>query len=577
MNTVKQLVGEFMEKLDLFQRRMEKRSNNSVDLLNVEGFALIQNSIWTLACLLDLKPELSDSFVIDCPQFLPSICSFYTQHLVLAEVLSKSQKESKMTFAKLNILYFIDRSLKNFCTHVEFDSNRAHLLYDRLMEILSQHSDGDKLLMDAHIMADFEYIYSFKDTLKLFEASLDSFQVNYLQMSIEHIVSTASEPSGFTIPSRSKPTSSDSHSELKPLSNQQQQQQEDEEYINRLSMISSVKDLFPDLGDGFVDMLLYHFNDSVERVVSCLCDGSIPKEFETVDRNLKMIDRKPLPAALPTSLTENSAIDASATLALESDNGIGKEAELEKFTQEDLDLVYGRANVYDNDEFDLLRREDVDMSRVYFGKKEGPESASAVYTQKQGDLDEIIREKILNYSMYDDEYDDTLDDVIAETTNGDSFTDAAGAVGGGDNKSSSDPISAFEDLLMGVYAEDRAVFERTSQARQSRKREALKQRTNLSDEQIEGWKIMFERNVKKDDLLQDFQIRSIRNNRAFEQDSPSDDNQQGNPSGNSNSIINSARGGRGRGARGRGRGRSGGNQRKRGHDKKMQRFGLGQG
>ena len=48
------------------------------------------------------------------------------------------------------------------------------------------------------------------------------------------------------------------------------------------------------------------------------------------------------------------------------------------------------------------------------------------------------------------------------------------------------------------------MFERT--ARKSPGREALKARSKLSDEQLEGWFIMFERNPKRDALLNDFEI-----------------------------------------------------------------------
>lgn len=47
-----------------------------------------------------------------------------------------------------------------------------------------------------------------------------------------------------------------------------------------------------------------------------------------------------------------------------------------------------------------------------------------------------------------------------------------------------------------MYTSDRDVFKRSAEARRSKKRQDLRKLTEMSDEQLEGWAIMFDRNVR---------------------------------------------------------------------------------
>jgi len=47
-----------------------------------------------------------------------------------------------------------------------------------------------------------------------------------------------------------------------------------------------------------------------------------------------------------------------------------------------------------------------------------------------------------------------------------------------------------------MYVGDKDVFKRSAEARRSKKRQELRNLTKMSDEQLEGWAIMFDRNVR---------------------------------------------------------------------------------
>ena len=55
--------------------------------------------------------------------------------------------------------------------------------------------------------------------------------------------------------------------------------------------------------------------------------------------------------------------------------------------------------------------------------------------------------------------------------------------------------SGLEDQLMQAYIKDPTVFERSNNVRQSAGRKALCERLKMTHEQLEGWAIMFSRNV----------------------------------------------------------------------------------
>jgi len=56
-------------------------------------------------------------------------------------------------------------------------------------------------------------------------------------------------------------------------------------HIHRMSRISQVQDLFPELGSGFVSKLLDEYKEDTEQVIAHLLEGSLPPHLENVDRS----------------------------------------------------------------------------------------------------------------------------------------------------------------------------------------------------------------------------------------------------------------------------------------------------
>lgn len=118
------------------------------------------------------------------------------------------------------------------------------------------------------------------------------------------------------------------------------------DHIRQESLISEVKDIFPDLGDGFVLKCLEHFGMSSERVISCVLEDSLPEGLRSLDRSLPII---------PEDVVDKM------------------------FLQTGIE----RLNVFDGDEFDIMTRDDVDLTKVHKGKRK----------EKYKDLKDLLNDK----------------------------------------------------------------------------------------------------------------------------------------------------------------------------------------
>lgn len=141
--------------------------------------------------------------------------------------------------------------------------------------------------------------------------------------------------------------------------------------VGLISMISHVKDLLPDCGEGFILLCLKSFNYDVEKTINLILENSLPRELSTLDRSLNKAD-----------VMKQSGVLSS------------------------------RHNIYDEDEFDIFNNADVDLSRVQKGKTHVVETMKTVFDEEKDT--ESIKQLILNYDTtfneYEDEYDDTYDE-----------------------------------------------------------------------------------------------------------------------------------------------------------------------
>ncbi|KAI0327591.1 hypothetical protein GY45DRAFT_1106095 [Cubamyces sp. BRFM 1775] len=336
-----------------------------------------------------------------------------------------------------------------------------------------------------------------------------------------------------------------------------------------------VLDLFPDQDPAYIRYLLSHseypYKGDAERLIGALLEGTAPSKAD-VDQALARERSQPPPPA-QTKQT--------------------KQADEFAFTR-------GRRNVFDD--------EAMDLSKVKIGKKS--EDAQVVLQDRSfiEQMKEDILRRAEEISDSEDEeedggkgkgrdlaYEDELEDAdVVKVRDGDP-SDLEGDEEEVDGEvDGTETPRTPETVLEQAYIRDPKLFDRDGQTRRSKARADLKAQTGMTDEQIEGWRIMLERDPKKKErMLAKYEFTG---NKPLPP--PMEAGSSGSRGGGGGQRGRG--GGRGRGGRGRRGGRGGGggggdggeggsardrawkdknkasranHNRKRGHDKKMARAG----
>ncbi|KAJ7576937.1 hypothetical protein C8J56DRAFT_971987 [Mycena floridula] len=289
--------------------------------------------------------------------------------------------------------------------------------------------------------------------------------------------------------------------------------------------VVQVLDVLPDHPAEYIRALLsassYPFAENPEKVVEALLEGTAPSAEKLAAAKPAVVQRK------------------------EGD--------------EFMEYVKGRQNVFDEQK--------MDPTQLRVGKKKEEQGADA---EKRAFIDEMKADLLRRAEEIFDADDD--EDGLADD---DTDTESVIIIMGDGEDSGEDELTAAEPpppsaetILELAYIRDPKLFDRDANTRRSKQRADLKEQTKWSDEQIEGWKIMLERNPHKDKILQKHEFSG---------------NQPGLAVPGPSERGGSGRGrGRGRGGRGGGTGQDrawkdknkasrGNHSRKRGHDKKMAR------
>lgn len=322
----------------------------------------------------------------------------------------------------------------------------------------------------------------------------------------------------------------------------------DELHAHKMSLVSQVQDLFPDLGSAFVVRLLDTYGDNPETVIAHLLDDSLPPEIQSLDRSERLppvaepshghLEPRPTPPSIPSPRTEP---------------------------------IPSRRNVFDDDiDIAELSLSGAAEGKLRFGRANPELTADEVLADrsKHAINKAAILSALATFDSDDDERDDTYDvaDVGGTVDSATTGTDAEADAIARSQRAAAEQIDL---TLFRAYKSNPALFARDSATRRSQPRTLLKQETNMTDEAIEGWAVMSSRDPKRltklenklaDDMggassgaLNQPELAPTSYRRPH---STADDSDEG---GESSGYAGDrgGRGGSGRGGGGRGRGRGG--------------------
>jgi len=237
-----------------------------------------------------------------------------------------------------------------------------------------------------------------------------------------------------------------------------------EMHVHRMSLISQVQDLFPDLGSGYVVKLLDEYGDDVEQVTAHLLDDSLPPHLTSADKS------EQIPPSAAELAPQQSNPDYAPDLQPRSTPS------------------FERRNIFDNDELDNLA---VDTSRLHIGRRNANLTADQVLADRSTAPNKAhILAALAAFDSDDDERDDTYD---IEDVGGTVDTARPGASDDVD----ADLRDGNEEALFRAYKMNPEAFGRSAEIRRGGERRALKAETRMTDEAIEGWAIMMARDPRK--------------------------------------------------------------------------------
>ena len=245
-------------------------------------------------------------------------------------------------------------------------------------------------------------------------------------------------------------------------------------HVHRMSLVSQIKDLFPDLGEGFIFKLLDDYNDNVERIISHLLEESLPPHLAMADRHEKLPASAALAQAHHFDLSPRPTPPQSPSLP-------------------------SRRNIYDDDEFDNL---DISSNKLHFGRKDEEKTADDVLKDRSGAPEKArILAALAAFDSDDDERDDTYDtaDVggTVEVSGPDSMNTYVGSTAINSDVGGDPAQDAMDEVLFKAWKTNQSWFARDSNTRKQVERAALRKTTGLTDEAIEGWAMMLSRDPRR--------------------------------------------------------------------------------
>lgn len=231
-------------------------------------------------------------------------------------------------------------------------------------------------------------------------------------------------------------------------------------HLHRMSLITQTQDLFPDLGSAFIMKLLDHYGDDIEQTTAHLLDDSLPAHLKALDRS-EEIKAQP-------DLQDTSEIATELSPRY-------------PFVQP------SRRNVYDGDDFDRLA---ISPSQIHQGTKNLNTTADTMLQDRSAAPNKAaILSALAAFDSDDDERDDTYD-----------VEDVGGAIDQA-IPSNEDEDADFRDndeqALFSAYRMSPELFGRDANTRRGKARANFKNETGMTDEAIEGWAVMIERDPRR--------------------------------------------------------------------------------
>ncbi|KAJ1939787.1 hypothetical protein FBU59_004005, partial [Linderina macrospora] len=330
---------------------------------------------------------------------------------------------------------------------------------------------------NAPILFDIEFGFGLRPMLRHAAESSDDFdeaQIDYIVMSIDQLVDMSDPLYRYGLASlqqrildaQAPVVGDEQEADARWVSGDDTEATAADNTIGAEAVLQ-VQELIPDLGAGFVRACLAYYDLNPEAVIMAILEDNLPPSLADLDRT--MADTPVASTVAPTPGIPSTATSIADESAADSDVPATEHSALDT-----------RRNIFDNDEFDIFRRNTLDWSRVHRKKADEQTDINAGDMAVKSRIMEIVQ-RIEEDDEYDDTYDDTVqDNAVNDAQDADDFVDAnkrrgmpEPAAHKGDDVPA-DPTRAWEQVLVRQFITDPSVFERKREARTSKARQNLR-------------------------------------------------------------------------------------------------------
>ncbi|XP_073527728.1 activating signal cointegrator 1 complex subunit 2 [Phyllobates terribilis] len=346
----------------------------------------------TIWAFLEIFPVASDT--LQKHNFLSSLCSFYEvccSELESAIIKRKFQDKSvqldlwrRLCHSRKKLLEISHIIISNTCLQpiLEHRAENNQPFVEEFLQILTN------LLPERRFLCDYDELFPVADDIHLLQQvspSLDETRTSYLLHGVQSTWADARRSRPSSVPPAQ--STSDRSIEAACARSEQNPYNPGEpecagataapflSAVELDSLVSQVKDLLPELGEGFILRCLEEYGHNPEIVINHLLEENLSPRLQELDRSMPRQEQvNPCP------------------------------------------LVTSRSNVFADDEFDVFNRDVVDTSRIWKGRRK-QETSAQILSDKSVILAQ--KERYASYNMvseehtvdadYDDEYDDTYD------------------------------------------------------------------------------------------------------------------------------------------------------------------------
>lgn len=249
-------------------------------------------------------------------------------------------------------------------------------------------------------------------------------------------------------------------------------------HAHKLSLVTEIQDLFPDLGGGYVVRLLDCYGDNTETVIAHLLDDSLPSELKTLDTT------EPLPHS--QRVAAHDPMEPGATPP--------------QLESPPLEPTFNRSIDVNDDDIVRAAYSGRASGKLHFGRANAASTADTILADRSQHATNkaAILSALAAFDSDDDERDDTYDvgDVGGTVDSLPAGTDTEA------EQEKRNRADETEMTLFRLYKSSPAQFARDSATRRSQPRTSLKRETGMTDEAIEGWAVMLQRDPKKQSRLE---------------------------------------------------------------------------